>query len=75
VEIEDQYRSQFKQMYPDYPMCSRWGKADMSTPKVHSQIEFKPVKKFKRKFNLINTKSCDNQLGNEFAVKEKASSY
>jgi tetratricopeptide (TPR) repeat protein len=25
VEIEDQYRDQFKQMYPDYPLCSRLG--------------------------------------------------
>jgi hypothetical protein len=25
VEIEDQYRKQFSEMYPDYPLCSRLG--------------------------------------------------
>lgn len=26
LEIEDQYRAQFEQMYPDYPLCSRLGR-------------------------------------------------
>jgi O-antigen ligase len=42
VEIEDQYRRQFAEMYPDYPLCSRLGQARYEYAKNYIQKSYKP---------------------------------
>jgi len=42
VEIEDQYRSQFAEMYPDYPLCSRLGQDRYEYAKKYIQKSCKP---------------------------------
>jgi O-antigen ligase len=42
AEIEDQYRKQFSEMYPDYPLCSRLGQNRYEYAKNYIQKEYKP---------------------------------
>jgi hypothetical protein len=42
VEIEDQYRQQFTEMYPGYPLCSRLGQNRYEYAKNYIQKRYKP---------------------------------
>jgi hypothetical protein len=42
VEIEDQYRQQFAEMYPGYPLCSRLGQNRYEYAKNYIQKRYKP---------------------------------
>jgi len=42
IEIEDQYRKQFAEMYPDYPLCSRLGQKRYEYAKEYVQKGHQP---------------------------------